>query len=385
MNQPPGGGYPPGGGGYPPGGGGYPPGGGGYPPGGGAPPAGGGYGAPAPGGYGQPPSPGGPYGQPPAPAPAGYPPAPGGGYGPPPAGQGGYGPPPAPGGYGPPPAPGGYGQPPPPAPGYGGYGAPPGQGGYGGGTPQLPGGYGGGGAGTRIAFTGDGGTLLATYLMYLLGPMIVVIGLFAGIRVTGALLAIALKEQMIQIPFILLGLAVYIGGLIGVQVFWNQKLNEYYANALSIDGQQCRYTGDIKELTKLVAINYLLQIVTCGIYFPWSLVALRKYFFEHVEVGGRAGRLTFVGDGASLLGTYILGMLLTYCSALIYLPWFANDLMAFRWENARLDGNAFTFKKDPGGFFGTAFVNLILTACTLYIYGPWAICNVWKWEAEHVG
>jgi len=37
-----------------------------------------------------------------------------------------------------------------------------------------------------------------------------------------------------------------------------------------------------------------------------------------------------------------------------------------------------------GGFLGTLILNLILTYCTCFIYSPWMICNIMKWEAEHV-
>ena len=408
MNQPPGGGYPPGGGGYPPGGGGYPPGGGGYPPAGGQPPAPGGgypqppapggYGqppAPAPGGYGQPPAPApGGYGQPPAPAPGGYgqppppapggygqAPAPGGGYGQPPGPSGGYGPPPVAPGYGPPPAAAGYGPPPGPA-----YGAPPGQGGYG--PPLAAPGYGGqmGGGGGRADFRGDGGTLLVTYLMFVVGPIIgIVIACVILQLVGGSLDGLANAGGIIAVPFMLLSMLIYFAGIIGVQVFFTQKIAEFYATNIKIDGQDCRYTGQVKDLAGKLALNYVLLMVTFGIYMPWFIVNMKKFVYANTEVGGRAGRLTFDGDPATLLGKYIVGMLLTYCTLGIYTPWFANELMAFRWENTKLDGTPFTFKKDPGGFFGTFLLNMLLSYCTLGIYTPWAMCAFMKWEADHVG
>jgi uncharacterized membrane protein YjgN (DUF898 family) len=61
-----------------------------------------------------------------------------------------------------------------------------------------------------------------------------------------------------------------------------------------------------------------------------------------------------------------------------------NNLFAFMWENTKLDGRPFQFQKDPGGFFGTYLLAVILSYCTLGIYMPWGICNILKWESERV-
>ena len=382
-----------GGGGYGPPGGGQPPGGGYGPPPGGAPP-GGGYGPP-PGG--QPQGGFGPQGGQP---PGGYGP-PGGGYGPPPGGQppGGYGPPPGgqpPGGYGGPPGGGGYGGPP------GGYGGPPGGGGYGpppgpGAPPGGPGwggppggGYGApmgaqGAMGMRAVFSGDGGKLFATYLLYMMAPMfgsyvavLALMGIGAGID------NLAGTRGVIAIPFMLLGGLVLLASLIAVPLFFMNKFLGFYFEALALDGQRCNYVGTAGALLKSQFVNILLMMITFGIYTPWALVNLKKWTYENVEVGGQRGRLTFDGDGGTLFGTYLLGAILTYCTFGIYGAWLANDIFAFYWDNTKLDGRGFSFKKDPGGFLGTYILTVLLSNCTLGIYLPWGICNLFKWEAERV-
>jgi hypothetical protein len=361
----PGGWGPPGGGGYgPPGG--APPGGGGYGPPGGAPPPGGGYGppggAPPPGGYGPP---GG------APPPGGY--GPPGGAPPP----GGYGPPggaPPPGGYGPPPGGGGYG----PPPGAGGYGPPPGAGGYG----PPPGA--GGPIGARAQFTGDGGKLLVTYLLYGVAPMVVggiIFGIFAGI---GAALENQRHPTGVGAVFALIGSLLFavvavVGGLMVTS-----KIFEFrYANMV-LDGQQCRYLGTPGGLLKAMIVPTILTSITGGIYAPWMICNLWTWLAENTEVNGQRGRLTFHGEGGTLLGKFIVGYILIYCTLGIYGPWFANDVFAFHWENTKLDGRSFGFRKDPGGFFGTYLLNMILIYCTSGIYTPWAVANITKWECERV-
>ena len=391
-----GGGGPPGGGwGGQGGGGGQPPGGGGYgPPPGGAPPQQGGYGPPGgqpQGGYGAPP--GAPqqggYGQPPGGAPpqqGGYGPPggqPPGGYGAPPGGQppGGYGAPPDGGGYGAPPGGGGYGPPPGAGapPGGPGWGAPPG-GGYG--APMM----GSQGAfGSRAVFTGDGGKLLATYLLYVTAPIFAAVIVFMTLSFIGGTIDGAVRaDGVIAIPFTLLGGLVLIAAYIAVPLVFMNKFFGFYYESLTLDGQRCNYVGTAGGLLKSQFLNLILMSITFGIYTPWALVNLKKWTYENVEVGGQRGRLTFDGDGGTLFGTYLLGMILTYCTLGIYGAWLANDIFAFYWDNTRLDGRGFAFKKDPGGFLGTYILTMLLSYCTLGIYLPWGICNLLKWEAERV-
>jgi hypothetical protein len=359
---------------------------------------GGGYGQPPgyppqQGGYqGQPQQPGAsPYGAPPQQAPYGQPPAPG--YGQP---QPGYGQPPPQPGYGQPPQPGypqpppGYGAPPPqpgygqPAPGYGqpppGYGGPPpgyappgAQPGYNPYAAPVAAGYAPAGAmGTRVTFTGEGGALFVMYLLFCILPLIGVFG------VIFALSAIDAGVGQIVAPILGLGAELIIGLLMA------QKFMEFYYNNLTVEGQKCQYTGTMGALFGQLFVSMLLCMITFGIYTPWMMVRLKKFAYENTAVNGQKGRLTFTGEGGTLLGTYILGVILTYLTIGIYGPWFANNIFAFMWDNTQLDQRPFRFNKDPGGFFVTYLVVIVLTYCTAGIYTPWGVCKMLKWEAERV-
>src|SRR5262249_15583167 len=131
-------------------------------------------------------------------------------------------------------------------------------------------------------------------------------------------------------------------------------------------------------------VNQLLILVTFGIFTPWAICRMATFMYENTEVNGQRGRLTFSGDGATLLGTYILGAILTSCTLGIYGAWFANDVFAFFWENTRLDGRPYGFRKDPGGFLGTYIITMILNMITCGIYYPWGIGAIMRWEAERV-
>jgi hypothetical protein len=238
--------------------------------------------------------------------------------------------------------------------------------------------------GSRAVFTGDGGKLFATYLLYAMAPI------FGAIVVAGTLVAIgagiesATNTGAAIALFMLLAGLVMIAAAIAVPLMFMNKFFAFYFESLTLDGQRCNYVGTAGELLKSQFVNLLLMQITFGIYTPWALVNLKKWTYANVEVGGQRGRLTFDGDGGTLFGTYLLGMLLTYCTLGIYGAWLVNDILAFYWENTKLDGRGFAFKKDPGGFLGTYILTLLLSYCTMYIYFPWGICNLLKWEAERV-
>lgn len=223
------------------------------------------------------------------------------------------------------------------------------------------------------------------YLLYLAAPI------FVGGTVMGLALVIGgFIDRAIGTGGILSGLFALVGALallaceLGAIVMFANKFQGFYYESLLIDGQPCQYVGTPQEIAKILIINTLLINVTCGIYTPWAIVRMKEFVDSKVLVGGQPNRLTFHGDPASLLGTYILGVILTTVTCYIYGPWFMNDIFAFMWENTRLDGRPFQFRKDPGGFFGTYLLAGILTSITCGIYYPWGICNILKWEAERV-
>lgn len=323
------------------------------------------------GGYGG----GGGYGQPP-----GYPPPGGGGYPQQPQPQ--YGGAPAQGGYPQPQAP--YGQPP---PGYGQpppqYGPPPGaappygQAPYGAPNPyaapqvahagpQL-----GMGLGTRASFQGSGGQLFVNFLLYLLVPII-------GAAIIGGILGAIAPELAI------VGTIISFVVQLVAQLFFTHKLIDFQYSNLVVEGQKLEYKGTLGGIAGILFVNLILTYLTIGIYAPWGMIRLKRYVYENTLVNGQPGRMTFHGEGGSLLGTFILGYILTAITCCIYLPWFMNNIFAFMWDNSKIDGRPFRFNKDPGGFFGTMLLNGFLTIITLYFYMPWAVTNILKWEAERV-
>jgi uncharacterized membrane protein YjgN (DUF898 family) len=240
--------------------------------------------------------------------------------------------------------------------------------------------------GQRVQFTGEGGKLLVTFLLWGVAPMV------AGMVGFGIFSAIGQavdsdkygRPGPIATVMMLVGMLIMYGVIFVGSLLLQNKMFEFRADNTVIDGQRCKYVGTAGGMLKAMFVPLLLTSLTGGIYAPWMICKLWSWIDENTEVNGQRGRLTFTGDGGTLLGKFILGYILTACTMGIYGPWFANDIFAFHWENTKIDNRGFTFRKDPGGFFGTYLLTMILIYCTGGIYAPWGVCNIWKWECERV-
>jgi uncharacterized membrane protein YjgN (DUF898 family) len=149
------------------------------------------------------------------------------------------------------------------------------------------------------------------------------------------------------------------------------------------------FNGTGGELFKKLFVGALLVTITLGIYTPWFIVALDKYILEKTTVKRARGdiRLEFFGTGGALFKIGLVGALLTVVTLGIYAPWFIVELNKFFQQSSRgrtLDGAEYRLRSDMTGgqLFKAAIVGYLLTAVTLGIYMPWFIVKLQKLFAE---
>jgi uncharacterized membrane protein YjgN (DUF898 family) len=146
---------------------------------------------------------------------------------------------------------------------------------------------------------------------------------------------------------------------------------------------QLRYSGTGGELFVTILVGYLLTMITLGIYYPWFLCKLQKTILGRVAVlenGQQAGVLDFVGRGGELFVTLLVGAILTVITLYIYFSWFQVKLNKFFLANTRVHLQGRSFAGDFTGTGGELFViNLVgglLTGLTLGIYGFWFLARL---------
>lgn len=150
------------------------------------------------------------------------------------------------------------------------------------------------------------------------------------------------------------------------------------------------FKGTGGELFGKLIGGAILTAITGGIYGPWFQVSVNKYVYSTTTLRGtKRGdlKLEFTGSGGELFKIGFLGMLLTVLTLGIYSPWMIANLTRFYTDHSTataVDGTRFRLKTNltGGDIFKTFLVGAILSAITLGIYLPWMICRIQQLVAQ---
>ncbi len=83
------------------------------------------------------------------------------------------------------------------------------------------------------------------------------------------------------------------------------------------------FSGSVSHFLGMMILNYILCIVTCGLYFPWATVAFHKWKASYTSLNGVPFR--FTGSGTELFGKFIIWYLLSILTCGIYSIWAMVD------------------------------------------------------------
>ncbi|HQP27400.1 MAG TPA: DUF898 family protein [Candidatus Syntrophosphaera sp.] len=209
----------------------------------------------------------------------------------------------------------------------------------------------------KFQFTGSGGSLFVTYLVGMLLTMIT-IGIYA--------------------PWFMVKLTNWMAA--------NTK-----ATAANGSIYNVKFNGGGGSLFGTYLLGVILTSITFGICAPWFMVNLAKFFLNNMDIlenGAKAGAFSFTGEGAELLGTYIVGAILTSITFGIYGAWFAVSLMKYfaKGTGVSIQGKNMTckFVGEGASYFGLNFVGILLTMITFGIYAAWYTCNLMKFQFENL-
>jgi uncharacterized membrane protein YjgN (DUF898 family) len=151
------------------------------------------------------------------------------------------------------------------------------------------------------------------------------------------------------------------------------------------------FTGRGGQLFVIFLVNYLLMIVTLGFYGPWALCRVIKFFTENTQAHADDGtqiQLRFEGTGGDLFVTILVGYLLTVITIGIYLPWFICSMQRLLLSKTKLTENgapigSFDFSGTGGSLLGTFIVGYLLTLVTFGIYGSWFQVKIFRFFASN--
>ena len=169
---------------------------------------------------------------------------------------------------------------------------------------------------------------------------------------------------------------------------------------------------DMKEWVKVVAKGAILSVITFGIYTPWFMASVVRYFIDGTFHG--FNRLTFRGKGGRLFALSVLvlllpllisltflflgsgfvasdesmgvGVLLTVVAVLVMMVAFTfYQIYYFKWCLDLTYGNRrVVLGCRPSAIFWTVFGEMMLAVLTLGIYLPMAVLRIYRAVAREV-
>lgn len=163
------------------------------------------------------------------------------------------------------------------------------------------------------------------------------------------------------------------------------------------------FKGDGGQLFGLIIVNFLLMIVTLGIYYPWAKAKLIRYMHGETELEGTpfvfhgTGKEMFIGFIKSvaavilvyallfaltyLLGTVgaLLGSLLMLAFILLGIPYAIHGSMRYQTSRTSWNEVHWGYRGVYKEFAQKFLVGYFLTIITLGIYGSWFVQNLRKY------
>ena len=102
-----------------------------------------------------------------------------------------------------------------------------------------------------------------------------------------------------------------------------------------------------------------------------------------MDVTMMQGESKFDGGLLQLIGWYLLGGLITFCTFGICYPWAC--CMIYRWEieHTVINGQRLDFDGTAMGLFGNWIKWFLLTLITFGIYGFWLNIKLKQWKVAH--
>lgn len=153
-----------------------------------------------------------------------------------------------------------------------------------------------------------------------------------------------------------------------------------------------RHWGKGFDFFKIQIVNFLLQIVTLGFYYPWAKANTLDYLYSHTTLQDHP--FSFTGTGKEMFKGYVKlllfmgilfsvfyilvinnmggwGLLLIYLTLFLIIPFALHGSYRYRMAKTNWRGIRFGYTGNRSELFILFFTGLLLTIITLGIYGPW--------------
>lgn len=166
------------------------------------------------------------------------------------------------------------------------------------------------------------------------------------------------------------------------------------------------FWGTGMEYFEILIINWVLTLITLGMYYPWAKANRLRYMYGNTMLDDQ--RFHFSGTGKEMFKGFIkliliyigimvvyfsliyfikspiLALLFLYMAILAIIPFAIHGSMRYRMSRTSYRGIRFGYRGDRGEFTKKFYLDLFLTIITLGIYGSWFQMNLLRYTHEHV-
>lgn len=157
------------------------------------------------------------------------------------------------------------------------------------------------------------------------------------------------------------------------------------------------FHGKGSDFFGIIIVNWLLTIITLGIYYPWAKAKQLQYTYSSTSLNGDSfsfhgtGKEMFKGFikailifgilyGILILGIFLKepfwGLLLFYIGFIAVFPIAIHGSYRYRMSRTSWRGIRFGYRGDRNEFVKSFFKWIFFTIITLGIYGPWMAMNM---------
>ncbi|WP_299703835.1 DUF898 family protein [uncultured Pontibacter sp.] len=168
------------------------------------------------------------------------------------------------------------------------------------------------------------------------------------------------------------------------------------------------FTGKGSDYFAIEIVNFLLTVVTLGLYYPWAKAKSLQYLYRKTELAGTP--FVFHGTGKEMFIGFIKGVgifivlygmlffgLLTETPFIMVLSYFAflvaflvlvpvalHGMMRYRTSRTSWRGIHMGYRGELSDMITTYLVGFFLTIFTLGVYGSWFVVKLRKQMIDNV-
>jgi uncharacterized membrane protein YjgN (DUF898 family) len=165
------------------------------------------------------------------------------------------------------------------------------------------------------------------------------------------------------------------------------------------------FHGQGSAYFSIMIVNWLLTILTLGIYYPWARAKQLRYIYGQTSLNDT--RFHFSGTGKEIflgyvkiillfVGGYLLlfllayfshpvvGLLFIYLGFLIIIPFAIHGSLRYRMSRLSYRGIRFGYRGNRSELIKNFFKWIFLTAITFGIYGAWLQMNLRNYTHKHI-